>query len=475
MSTLVLGGGFAGLSAAIHLAVAGQEVTLIEAQPYLGGKAGRLVRDGYSFDTGPTVFTLPHVLADLFAAAGEMLPFTYTLLEPLCRYIYPSGRVLDVYQDQERTLEGLEPHEARVYRRLLHEARRLYEGAAPRFVYAQAPGPMQLLRYALRHGPRAHPTRTLVALLEHHGASADLKQFFLRFATYFGADPYRAPAILHNIAWVEQGLGVYYPDGGIGQVIQELVKLAQRLGVTLQTNERAERLERSGGNLTTVITDKSIYTPKAVISTLDIVRTHHLLGRTSKLERAEPSLSGLVILIGVEGRVGSFAHHTIIFPEDYAQEFKAIRQGIMPRAPTLYASVGSRTDPKQAPDGCDNLFLMANAPALNKEGRGPTEADYHAFAEHYLTRLERFGLTPRQVAFMEVRSPHALAALAHRGSIYGHAPHSLLGTLRPRQTVSGIRNLVLAGGTVHPGGGIPLALLSGKHAAQQIIGPFRMR
>ncbi len=464
-TALVLGGGFAGLSAAIHLALASFEVTLLEGHAEVGGKAGEVTGEGFRFDTGPSVLTLPGVLENLFAAAGESLPFELHPLEPLCRYRFPSGRVWDVYRDVERTTAQLSAAEARVYQSLLAEARTLYEAAAPTFVYGSAPGPLDLLKYGLKHGLKAHPLKTLPGLLERHGAVGDLKNFFLRFATYFGADPTRAPAVLHNIAWVELGLGVVYPEGGIKRVVRELAALATRLGVDIKTGAWVERLELVSNKVREVQTSAGNFSADVVVSSLDIVRTHKLLGKRTRLEGLEPSLSGFVLLLGVEGASPELAHHTILFPEDYPAEFAAIRRGERPRNPTLYVSVGAKTDPSQAPPGCENLFVMANAPAL-PVGAPSKEADAYGYADHLLEVLERHGLPLRdRIRFRHTLGPDHLATLAHRGSIYGAAPHSLLRTLRSKGAVRGVKNLFLAGGSVHPGGGVPLALLSGKGVA----------
>lgn len=464
----MLGGGFAGLSAAIHLSIAGHEVTLLEAADTLGGKAGTFAEAGFSFDTGPSVFTLPHVLEAVFAAAGEACPLTFTPLAPLCRYRFPSGRVWDVYRDVERTVAGLSSREARTYRTLLEEARALYEAAAPTFVYGPAPTPAELFRYGLRHGLRTQPLRTLPQLLGRHGAEGDLKQFFLRFATYFGADPYRAPAVLHNIAWVELGLGVYGLEGGVRAVVQALEELAVRLGVEVRMGTRVERLETAGGEVSTVHTDRSTFSADAVVSSLDPVRTHRLMGKGTRLERLEPSLSGFVLLLGIERKTSELAHHTVLFANDYRGEFAAIQRGEPPQDPTLYLSVGSN-GPGGAPPGCESWFVMANAPALPATG-GSFWAEREApYAEHILETLERRGLTVRsRIRVQRILTPEHLARFAHRGSIYGAAPHSLLSTLRPKQTVRGVKNLFLAGGSVYPGGGIPLSLLSGKGAAELV-------
>ncbi len=464
----VLGGGFAGLSAAIHLALQGVAVTLLEQHPTLGGKAGRVEQDGFRFDTGPSVFTMRHVLEDLFRAAGQSVPFELTPLEPLCRYVYPSGRIWDVYQDVERTISQLEAKEANVYLALLKEAKRLYEAAAPTFIQGQAPDLFRLGRYGLKHGLSAHPNLTLPQLLQAYGASNDLTLFFLRFATYFGADPYRAPAILHNIAWAELGLGVYYPSGGIGTIVGALETLARDLGVAIQTNVTVARLEQRGPNISHVHTSKGVFQAEAVVSSLDILRTHKLLGKATKLARLEPSLSGFVLLLGIEGRTPQLSHHTISFSNDYPEEFRAIREGRLPSDPTLYFNVSSKSEPADAPAGHENWFVMANAPALNGQ-----PLDEEAYAEKLLDVLDSRGFNVRnRLRFKQVLGPRHLATFAERGSIYGAAPHSLFTTLRPKQTLTGVSNLVLAGGTVYPGGGIPLSLLSGKAAAQLLTKKF---
>lgn len=460
-SVLVLGGGFAGLSAAIHLALAGCEVTLLEQNPAFGGKAGQVEREGFRFDTGPSVFTLPHVVREMFERAGEPLPFELKPLDLLCRYHYPSGRVWDVYGDVERTVARLTAQEAEVYRKLLSKARELYEAAAPTFVFGSAPTKLELLRYGLRHGLAARPLQTLEGFLDSFGAKGELKQFFLRFATYFGADPYRAPAVLHNIAWTELGLGVSYPVGGIYAVVEALVGLAERLGVDLKAATRIECLERSRGQVKAVHTDRGVFQADGIVSSLDIIRTHHLLSLKTPLERLEPSLSGFVMLLGVVGETPELRHHSISFSPDYEAEFTAIGRGEFPPDPTLYFNISAKTDSADAPLGCENWFVMANAPATGK-----IALDEEGYLEHLLEVLAQRGFDVRsRLRFAQRLGPTELAHLAHRGSIYGAAPHSLLQTLRPQQTLKSAKNLVLAGGSVFPGGGIPLSLLSGKAAA----------
>jgi phytoene desaturase len=462
----VIGGGFAGLAASIDLARAGADVVLLERAAEVGGKAGEWRAGGFRFDVGPSVFTLPDVVERLFRDAGRERPFELAPLEPLCRYRYPSGRVWDVYTDQERTLEGLDASEGRAYRRALDAARRLYEDAAPTFVRGPAPGLARLAGYGLRHGWRAHPGRTLPALLASLGVRGDLLPFFLRFATYFGGDPYRAPAVLHNIAWVELGLGVTLPVGGVHGVVRALRALAEELGVDVRTGVAVEALPVRGGRVHEVATDRGAVPVDAVVAAVDRRWALALLGRAAP-ERRHPSLSGTVALLGVRGSEAGLAAHTILFPEDYAAEFDDLRAGRHPHDPTLYVHASSKGDPADAPAGHENWFVMANAPALPPGVAGRPEDQ--VAARRLRTTLAARGFDPegRVVVERDV-GPADLARFGDRGAIYGGAPSTLASTLRPGPRVAGVRNVRVAGGTVHPGGGMPLALLSGRYAAASL-------
>lgn len=473
---VVLGGGFAGLAAAIRLAALGREVTLLERHDQLGGKAGEVRVDGFRFDTGPSVVTLPDVLEQPFTSLDRSFPVPWRPLDPLARYRFASGRTLDVSRDVDTTTAQLDGREARAYRTLLDEARALYEAAAPVFVHGPPPSLPQLARYGLRHGLRARPWARLPDLLRHHGAEGNLRDLFLRFATYFGADPFRAPAILHNIAWVELGLGVVAPVGGVAALVRAYEDLATSLGVHIHLGTRVDALASRPGRAPDVKTVRAsngddrvevTYDPEVVVSTLDRDRTLGLLGRAAR-SRGEPSLSGMVLLLGVEGEHAGVLHHTLSMPERYEAEFEAMRRGAMPSDPTLYLSLSVRSHAADAPAGMENWFVMANAPARNARGRGVDEDRY---GERMVSLLETRGwLNRSEIVTMRAVGPQHLATLATGGAIYGTAPHSLLATLRPPQTVRGEPFLRLAGGTVHPGGGIPLAVTSGWQAASHLLG-----
>ena len=477
----VVGAGFAGLAAAIDLARGGAAVTLLERAPELGGKAGEWRAEGFRFDVGPSVFTLPDVVTSIFRDAGRELPIDLVPLSPICRYVFSSGRVWDVYRDLEPTLAGLTPDEQRAYRSALDAARRLYQDAAPTFVRGPAPGLARLAAYGLRAGWRAHPGRRLPDLLAALGVRGDLLPFFLRFATYFGGDPYRAPAVLHNIAWVELGLGVTLPVGGVHGVVRALRDLAQDLGVEVRTGVEVERLTERGGRLAGVVTADGELAVDAVVAAVDRQWALRLLDRPAPARRF-PSLSGTVALLGVRGETPELAAHNVFFPPDYAREFDDLRAGRHPSDPTLYLHASSKGDPDDAPPGHENWFVMANAPALPPadtrgapggasdrvdEARAAADA---AAARRLRSTLAARGFDPAGRTRVERDlGPSDLARMGDRGAIYGPMPRGLLSTLRPGPTVRGVANLWLAGGTVHPGGGIPLALLSGRYAAADLL------
>lgn len=471
VDALVLGAGFAGLAAAIELALSGAEVTVVERTGAPGGKAGEVRRRGFRFDTGPSVVTLPEVIAAPFRDAGRDLPLELRPLDPPARYRFASGRVLDVHRDLDATTAQLSTSEARAYRTLLNEARALYEAAAPTFVYGPPPGPGRLLRYGLRHGLRARPWAKLPDLLARHGARGELRDLFLRFATYFGADPFQAPAVLHNVAWVELGIGVVAPEGGVAGLVRAYETLARQLGVRFVYGATVTELRARAGAAPEVRVQHggrvAVYRPMRLVSTLDRDRTLRLLGRRAPGARVTPSLSGLVLLMAVEGRHQDVLHHTLSMPADYAAEFQAIRHGRAPADPALYLSLSCRSEPEDAPAGTENWFVMANAPALDRVGVGIDEDAYARTLESLL--IERGWLREGEGRTLAVLGPRHLAELASRGAIYGAAPHSLAATLRPPQRLRGVRDTALAGGTVHPGGGIPLAVLSGRQAARTVV------
>ncbi|GGJ46391.1 phytoene desaturase family protein [Deinococcus roseus] len=434
MKCVVIGAGFSGLAAAARLLLEGHQVTVLEQKTQVGGKA-----EGWQgIPTGPTVITMPEVMRELFNRLHAVPP-TFKEMNPTSTYHFADGRIFKPYRNMERTFQELNYSEADSYRDLLMVARDMYNGARNTFLYGPPPTPPALMQYALKHGLKARPGLTLEQLLEP--TSKYLKTFFLRFATYAGANPYKAPAILHNIAWVELGLGVWHVQGGFAAVAQSLEKTLKQRGVEFVYGTKVLGLETTGSRITRVQTDKGDFQPDWVVSSMDRNFTLKSLGKD--IPQEELTISGFTLQAHLFEDRG--LGHQILFPQNYRQEWADIEAERLPRDPTIYV----HTDGKKA-------FIMVNSPPLETPNK-------EAYAEQILKILQqRYPLSIREY---NVMAPQDYARTAYSGALYGRAPHGLKGALRYGWTIEGIKNLRQVGGTVHPGGGVPLSILSGYSGA----------
>ena len=434
MKCVVIGAGFSGLAAATRLLLEGHQVTVLEQKKQVGGKA-----EGWQgVPTGPTVMTMPDVLRELFNRL-HVIPPRFSEVQPTTTYLYPDGRVFKPYRNLERTFQQLNYAEADTYRELLQLSRDMHEGAKNTFLFGPPPGLPALMAYGMKHGMKARPNQTLAELLAP--ASKDLKTFFLRFATYMGANPYRAPAILHNIAWVELGLGVWHVQGGFAAIAQSLEKALKQRGVEFEYGVKVTGLETTGSRITRIQTDQKDLQADWVVSSVDRNFTLRLLGR--ELPKEELTISGFTIQAQLFEDKG--LTHQVFFPQSYRQEWVDIESERLPQDPTIYL----HTDGKKA-------FVMVNSPPLETPNK-------EAYAEHVLNLLQkRFPISIRE---MQVMAPQDYAQTSFSGALYGRAPHGLKESLRYGWTLEGIKNLRQVGGTVHPGGGVPLSILSGYSGA----------
>jgi len=486
---ILIGSGPAALAAAIDLAVAGQPVLVLEKEPKVGGKAVGVDRDGFRFDTGPTVLTMPFVLDALFASSGVLREEYLPLLrvEPTCRYHWSDGTVLDAWSDRTRLLDAVEravPGASTRVGRYLDEAATLYRATADLFLFnsfsiASALHPSRLSLLPLL--PRLGLLSRLHRRLERRLGEPKLVQLFDRFATYNGSSPYRAPATLSIIPHVELAFGAWYPqEGGMRSVPLAMARRAGELGVEIRTDTAVRALRRTGRTVTGVVTDTGVLPCRSVLSTVDALWTYRTLlapvdVRPSRtLERAERSCSGFLVHAEVEGIHASLPHHSIFFADEYSQEFADIfERRRLPRSGTIYVSIAARSDPRSAPIGCENWYMLANAPS---GGVDHSDALAHErYAESMFVRLGQFGLQPQVRAVSRITPLDVeMRDNAVGGALYGAASHSFASAfLRPQARVPGLDNMLLAGGTVHPGGGVPLAILSGRIAARELLGRVR--
>ena len=448
---VIIGAGIGGLSSAIRLAAAGQRVTVLEKNAAVGGKMGEvrraaadpstasrvLLRDSahdafavreFRWDTGPSVITMRSVFEELFSAAGRRLEDYLDLLpvEPLTRYFYPDGTVLDATRDLPRMLEqvrALDVRDPEGYQAYLGYVAHLHRITGPAFIYGAPPTWRTVAQVAPADALRLAPWLTMDAAIRRHVRSPHLRQLLGRFATYVGGSPFRAPATLNVIAHVELNEGIWYPRGGIYAIAVALERLALELGVEIRTNCPVNRIEVREDRATGVLlADGSRVAAGAVLSNVDVAHTlTNLLPRESvdaarlrRLTRAEPSCSGFILLLGVRGEHPQLAQHNIFFSSDYRREFDDIfRRGVPPDDPTIYVAVTSKADPDHAPAGHENWFVLVNAPAA-----GPAfdwEREVAAYRDRVLATLARFGLDVREcIVVEEVFTPADLAR--HTGS-----------------------------------------------------------
>lgn len=483
-NVIVIGGGIGGMSAAIRLRVAGHTVTILEKNPIVGGKMYQLEQDGFRFDTGPSVITMRHVFEDLFTVAGRDLSDYLTLeaVEPMTRYFYPDGYVLDATSDLSKMaqqIEDIEERDVAGYLRYLAYAAQIHRITGDVFIYDKPPTPASFAKVPVWDWLKADPLRNMSGAINSFVKSDKLRQLLGRFATYVGGSPYLAPATLNVIAHVELTGGVWYPRGGIYQIASALEKLATELGITIKTHCGVDNIIIENGHVAGVVANGQRLEADVVVSNLDVAATYqHLLGgsginssRIEKMSSYDPSCSGFVLLLGVEGSFEQLAHHNIFFSEDYPAEFDAIfKQGLPPDDPTIYVAITSKTDSEHAPDGCENWFILVNAPPLSD--KYDWESNKQSYRQLVLDKLADKGVDVRGNIITEVMwTPDDLQELsgAWRGALYGPSANDRFAVfMRPHNRSKDVKGLYFAGGTTHPGGGVPMVMLSGKVAADMV-------
>jgi len=487
---VVVGGGIGGLSAAINLATDGQRVILLEQNAQVGGKMAQWESDGFRFDMGPSVITMPHVFEALFARAGRELREYLQLepLDPLTRYFYRDGTVLDVTPDltqMARQIEDIEPHDVEGYFAYLSYIARLYRLTSPTFIFSEPPSWRSFLKFSPADALKIDGLRTMHQAIKGFVKSPHLQQLFGRFATYVGASPYIAPATLNVIAHVELVGGVWYPEGGIYSVARAMEILATELGVEIRTQSPVQEICVQNGRVNGVmLQDGTEIKTRSVVANVDVATVYEKLiapphretERVNQLAERERSCSGFVMLLGVEGEYAQLTHHNIFFSQDYEREFDDIfEREVPPDDPTIYISITSKSNPAHAPTGHENWFVLINAPALSDK------YDWDANRDHYrqvvLDKLAAQGIDVRNCIKTErVLTPIELEQMtgARQGALYGASSNSRWAAFRrPHNRAGDIKGLYFAGGTTHPGGGVPMVTLSGKLAAQLVLEDLR--
>lgn len=513
-NVIVIGGGVGGLSAAIRLAATGRfHVTLLEKNPRVGGKLNlwevphprRANERPFRFDTGPSLLTLPFVFEDLFAAAGRKLDDYVKLirLDPIARFTWPDGTRFELRagkDDLERELAHIAPRDVAGWRRFAARGKRIWDLSAETFLFH---APEQLLRGERRAGQTFLSVLDLLAvpfkigMFSNYGRSIDreirsqkLREVLYQYATYSGASPFKAPATLAVIPHAELHFGGWHIEGGMYRLAESLEQIARQLDVEIRTNAAvaqilldglpSSRRSTNGASVVGVrLQDGSEIRADAIVANSDVIysyrelidRAHRPRFTDRKLDRLDPGGSGIVLLLGIEGTYPQLAHHNKFMPLDYRGDLRAMFESrTVPGDPCIYVAASTRSDPSQAPEGCENLFVLASAPALDGSLDWTIEGPRYArqLIRTLQTRWRLDGLE-RRIVVQRTITPLDLKNLynANAGSIYGLGSNSRrTAFLRPPNRDRDIRGLYFAGGATHPGGGLPLVALSGKIAAE---------
>lgn len=475
---VVIGCGIAGIAAAIRLAVKGYNVTVFEKNSEPGGKLAVYKKDGYSFDIGPSLFTEPNELETLFELAEEPIQeyITYTKLDSSCKYFFSNGKTLQAWANTEQLAQEFidklsEPGEN--VTRYLTKSAALYNNIGSVFlnssIQKRKTWRNRSFFKALAYVRPYLLFNTLNSYNESSFSTGEAIQIFNRFATYNGSDPYQAPAMLSIIPHIEFNKGVYYPKGGMISIINALYKLALKKGVQFVFNATVQRIINVNNNAEGVVANNENIFSDVVVSNADIYfTTKNLLldQRTAKhIQQQEKSSSAVVFLWGIKKQFSQVGLHNIFFSSDYKAEFRTLFQlKSFYKDPTIYVNITSKMEDGHAPEGRENWFVMINVPA----DAGQDWDKIIPFVKQQVLKKLR-GMLKDDIELL-IESEHVITppqleknTAAFGGAIYGTSSNNKHNSfLRHPNFSKEINNLYFCGGTVHPGGGIPLCLRSAK-------------
>lgn len=490
---IVIGGGLAGMTAAARLGNAGYQVILCEKRSVLGGKVDEKIYSlpsksdaaeyRFRFDAGPSLFAMSWVFEELFNALGSSLKDELALvpLDPICRYFFATGQQLNTSTDIDymaSEFEKLSKGEGAALRRFLKFSEDLYN--ATEAIYLKNPvswrSPFQ---FSLRHLgilPRLGMTTTLSEKLKHYFSTTEARQLFSRYATYSGSSPYKAPATFSVIPHVEYGLGAFYVQGGIKKIVDALARHLERLNVQVLLDSPVQKVTTTGNSFSSrstatgvMLEDGTTICSDAVIVNSDVTWSRrNLLPITGPLREPDPSTSAVVFLWCMKGTTPDLLHHNIFFSGDYEEEFDALTSRFLfPEELTVYVNITSKSDTSDAPPGCENWFVMLNAPALFP--CNSTTSIKHLKAG-VIRMLQRHGIsgTECRILHEDVLTPSYFESNfnAFRGTLYGASSNTQIQAFfRTAANASPVNGVFFCGGSCHPGGGMPLVIQSGQFAA----------
>ena len=478
MKAIVIGSGIAGLASAIRLRKKGYQVEVFETNEYTGGKLHAIREEGYRFDMGPSLFTMPHLIDELFEL-HNLNPrdhFNYHQKETVCNYFWDDNTTLTVPADEEAFVniaaERFNTPKDKLTSYLASNKEK-YNLTADIFLNKSLHKWSTYLSFdtlkSLIQAYKLNLSSTLNQVNENYFENKKLVQLFNRYATYNGSSPYKTPGIMSLIPHLEMHYGTFYPEGGMHAISQSLYRLGESLGVTFHLNEGVNQIITKDGKALGVSTVKGNYEADIVVSNMDIFSTYKRLlpgsKHPQKILEQERSSSALIFYWGIKGKFPELDLHNIFFSEDYQKEFTMLFEDKdLYEDPTVYVNITSKEDSNDAPEGCENWFVMVNAPGnfgqdwekLKVQAKKNILLKLNRILDRNIEELIDFETVLEPITIEEKTS-------SHRGSLYGTSSNSKFAAfLRHANFSSDYKGLYFCGGSVHPGGGIPLCLLSAK-------------
>jgi phytoene desaturase len=483
---VIIGGGLGGLAVALRLAARGWLITVCEQGASFGGKMNFWSERGFRFDTGPSLITMPWIFSELFSAAGSRIEDHLEVIpvQPISEYIYPDGTRFTYTASIPAWLETvrqLEPQDVDGFLRFIKLGSQLFEISKDTFLRRR---PLDWPRFTdsriLKHLPLRHGWGNYHKTVVAHFKSPHLQQLFDRYPTYVGSSPYKSPATLAVIPYIEYAFGGWYIKGGLYLLIESLIELAKQAGIELLLESRVDRIEHANQKVTGVrLADRRYLKADVAVMNGDASYVRQMLNghpgwtaRGSGLSLKERSLSGLVFLLGVGHTMPALHHHAIYFSADYRREFSELfEERKFPTDPTVYVNTPSRSDRSVVPVEGETLFVMANAPANDQDEWG--EGEVAEARRRVFNRLRASGFPgiEGEIVVGDVWTPQRIGAryLMPGGAIYGSHSHGWKRAfLRPGNKDRRYSGLYYVGGSSHPGGGTPTVLLSAQITSELI-------
>jgi phytoene desaturase len=472
---IIIGSGIAGLATSIRLACAGWQVQVFEKNDYVGGKLSAFSINGFQFDAGPSLFTQPHYVEELFTLAQEDIKsyFSYVPSPISCNYFFADGTMLqapvhaNAFAEVLHTTFNEDKSKTLAY---LQRSKQAFEHIGTLFtqhsLHKKTSYKNGRLVKALKATKVSYLTNTLHSYNKAYFKHPNTIQLFDRFATYNGSNPYKAPAMLSMIPHFEINVGTFYPIGGMISITNALHVLAIKKGVQFLLSTEVQEIRIANSNATGVIANQQQYDADIVISNMDVYYTYKKLlkndNAAAKILKQERSSSAFIFYWGVHKQFAQLGLHNIFFSKDYYNEFNAIfnEANLNINDVTVYINITSKMEAQQALAGCENWFVMINTPAHKNHN---WEAIAPKFRQLVIDIVEKRLGEPLQDFIKEeaILTPKDIEhkTASYMGSLYGTSSNSAMAAfMRQRNKSSTIKNLYFVGGSVHPGGGIPLCL-----------------